>query len=493
MKKPMTKKVIAAVSAAAMVMSVTACSADETAAATAVADAATEVAATVEEPAAEEVVEEVAEEEEVSPYTVITDADGNTVDLGGMDIVIRNWWSGDPVPPTNDYEEARDEWREWIQETYNFTIKEQAISDWGSTPQDFVDYATTGGDENYIWVLRDDPAITSAMANGLMYDLSTLDCLDFSKDQYQANKLHEQYGKGGAIYAMYSGISEPRTGVYFNKRLLTEAGIDPETIYDMQADGSWTWDKFAELMTAVHRDTDNDGVVDVYGLTLNEGVMTTAAIFSNGGSYIDKDAEGKYVYNLEAPETLEALEWCVDMFTKFDQHDPQDAAWDYYKEEFVNGQAVFMVDDEYCGTPGNFLADMVDEVGFVMFPKGPSGSDYINVWSNNPASIPACYDADKAWKLAFAYDLFYAAPAGYEDYNGFLSTARAGIFDSRAVDETIAMMSEAEHGTIAFHGMIPDLDLGAQFVWNIGPNAVVSEQVEAIRDTWKSYVDAANQ
>ena len=55
------------------------------------------------------------------------------------------------------------------------------------------------------------------------------------------------------------------------------------------------------------------------------------------------------------------------------------------------------------------------------------------------------------------------------------------------------MMSESTHGTIAHHGLIPDLDLGPQFVWNIGPNSVVSEQVEAIRDTWKGYVDAANQ
>ncbi|MDY5870292.1 MAG: extracellular solute-binding protein, partial [Lachnospiraceae bacterium] len=285
--------------------------------------------------------------------------------------------------------------------------------------------------------------------------------------------------------------SEARTGVYFNKRLLTEAGIDPETIYDMQADGTWTWDKFDELMNTVHRDTDNDGVIDVYGLTVNEGNMTTAAIFSNNGSYVGKNADG-YYYNLESAETLEALEWTVEMFTKYDQHDPEGAEWDYYKEEFVNGQAAFMVEDEYAGTPGNFLQDMEDEVGFVMFPKGPKGDTYINVWSNNPVAIPACYDAEKAWKIAFAWNLYTDQPAGYEDYMD-LSNARAGVFDSRAVDETITMMMNPEHGTIAFHGLIPNLNLGPDFVWNIVPNCVVSEQIEAIRDTWKAYVDEANQ
>ena len=161
--------------------------------------------------------------------------------------------TGDPAEPTNDYEEAREEYRDWIQETYNFTIKEQAISDWTSAPADFTEYATTGGDENYIFVVRDDPAITNAMTQGLMYDLSTLDCLDFNQPKFQKNKLHEQYTKGNSIYAMFAGDSEPRTGVYFNKRLLTEAGIDPESLYELQANHEWTWDKFTELMDTVQR------------------------------------------------------------------------------------------------------------------------------------------------------------------------------------------------------------------------------------------------
>jgi hypothetical protein len=501
MRKSLTTKATAVIATAAMLTSMAGCGAQEAApastdtqqpaetAAETPADTATETAAESTEAPAEE-----AASDEYDPYKVITDESGNPIDLGGMEVIIRDWWSGDPAEPQNEYEEALKDYRDWIQETYNFTIKSQAISDWGSTPTDFVDYATTGGDENYVFILRDDPAITSAMANGLMYDLSTLDCLDFNDVKFQRNLLHKQYSKGDHIYAMFAGYSEARTGVYFNKRLLTEAGIDPESIYDMQADGTWTWDKFDELMSKVQQDKDNDGTIDVYGLTLNEGVMTTQAIFSNGGSYIDKDASGKFVYNLESPETLEALEWTVDMFNKYDAEvaNPEGAEWDYYKEQFLNGQAAFLVEDEYAGTPGNFLEDMKDEVGFVMFPKGPKMNDYINVWSNNPAAIPACYDAEKAWKIAFAWNLYTQAPsAEYLDYNGYLSTARNGIFDERAVDETIQMMTEK--GTVAYHGVVPNLNLGSDFVWNIGPGAVVSEQVEAIRDTWKAYVDEANK
>ncbi|MDC7294345.1 MULTISPECIES: ABC transporter substrate-binding protein [unclassified Butyrivibrio] len=499
MRKSLTTKTTAAIMAAATLVSMTACGDNTNGGATTEtpADTTATEAPAAETPAAEATTEAAAEEapsDEYDPYQIITDDSGNPVDLGGMEIVIRDWWSGDEAEPQNEYEEALKDYRDWIQETYNFTLKQTAMSDWGSTPTDFVDYATTGGDENYIFILRDDPAITSAMANGLMYDLSTLDCLDFNDVKFQRNLLHKQYSKGDSIYAMFAGYSEARTGVYFNKRLLTEAGIDPESVYDMQADGTWTWDKFEELMSKVQQDKDNDGTIDVYGLTLNEGNMTTAAVFSNGGSYIDKDANGNFVYNLESPETLEALEWTVKIFDTYDAEvaNPEGAEWDYYKEQFINGQAAFMVEDEYAGCPGNFLEDMQDEIGFVMFPKGPKMNDYINVWSNNPAAIPGCYDADKAWKIAFAWNLWTQAPsAEYLDYNGYLSTARNGKFDERAVDETITMMTEK--GTVAYHGMVPNLNLGSDFVWNIGPGAVVSEQVEAIRDTWKSYVDEANK
>ena len=183
-----------------------------------------------------------------------------------MEIIVRDWWSPEePAEPSNDYEESLDAYREWIQETYNFKIKQVAISDWGTTPQDFVDYVTTGGDDNnYVFILRGDAAIVSAMGNGLMYDLSTLDCLDFTKDKYTLNLIHEQYAKGDAIYAMSAGLAEPRTGVYFNKKVLADANVDFNEIYDAQKNGTWTWDKFTEIMDKVQVDKDNDGVNDIW-------------------------------------------------------------------------------------------------------------------------------------------------------------------------------------------------------------------------------------
>lgn len=434
--------------------------------------------------------------EDESPYPVLTDADGNVYDLGGMEIIIRDWYSpadGSVPAPKDDFEEAQQEYREWLQETYNFTLKEMAISDWGSTPQDFVEFATTGGDENYIFRLREDPAVTSAMASGLMYDLSTLDCLDFSESKFK-NKLHEKYSKGSAIYCMSTGDPEPRTGVFFNKRILTEAGIDPEEIYDLQASGDWTWDKFEEYLSIVQRDLDSDGVIDIAGFSDNNGV-NTMSVFSNDAAFIGKDANGNFTYALEDPNTLEALEWAAKIINEYRQVPPADAQWDYYKQAFLNGEIAFMPEDAYCmyyNSEDNrgWLTDAEDDFGFVMFPKGPKAKDYVNIWSDNPTAIPSCYDADRAWKIAFAFNLWTEPVPGYEDYFSY-AHVYAGARDTRAVDETFKMMTEK--GTIAYHNVVPSLDFGPDFIWSFGKGVVVSEAVEKIRDTWKSYVDAANQ
>lgn len=504
MKRKVVNKLLAASLATAMTVSMVGCGGGDAAPAeTPAQDAGSETpAAPAEDTAADTSTEAAGEDtaaEEESPYPVLTDADGNVYDLGGMEIILRDWWSpadGTYTEPQDAFGEAELEWREWAQETYNFTFKQMGISDWASTPQDFTEYATTGDDKNYIFITREDPATSSALASGLMYDLSTLDCLDFSEDKF-ANKMHEKFSKGDSIYAMASGDPEPRTGIYFNKRILEEAGINPEDLYDWQASGEWTWDKFEECLKAVQQDTDNDGVIDIAGFNENNSVIQMA-VYSNGGDFIGKDADGNFRYALDDPNTQEALEWGMHIIDEYRQTPPADAQWDYYKQAFVNGEVAFMPEDAYCmykkgedASQNGFVTEMEDDFGFVMFPKGPQMDDYINLWSENLTCIPSCYDADRAWKIAFAWNLWTNPVPGYEDYNSILPFVYAGARDTRAVDETFTMM--LEKGKVTYHGVIPQLDFGEPFLWKFSKGAVVSEIVEGISDTWKSYVDAANQ
>ncbi|MDE6940119.1 MAG: hypothetical protein K2P40_04135, partial [Lachnospiraceae bacterium] len=74
------------------------------------------------EPAGSEAQTETAEEEEdLTPEVRIDPTTGEPFDLGGMEIIIADWWTGEPEDPKTDFQAAQREYREWLQETYNFT------------------------------------------------------------------------------------------------------------------------------------------------------------------------------------------------------------------------------------------------------------------------------------------------------------------------------------------------------------------------------------
>lgn len=433
-------------------------------------------------------------DEDLGGYTLLKDENGNVYDLGGMEIVIRNWWSDGTIPePTDDYEEARVEYLDWIQETYNFTIREEGLSSYDSMPEDFSSYATTGGDENYIFTVWQGTALVSAMNNDLMYDLSTLDCLDFSEKKWKGGVHNLMVGTNGEIYGMNPGTPEARIGVYFNKAILEDANINPQDLYTWQENGEWTWEKFADLCEKVQRDTDNDGIIDVYAETSQRMQIYKGAVYSNGGEFIGKE-DGKYVNKLETNETLEALNWAMNLMNQYELPIASDAAWDYYVSAFKEGSAAFCIDDGYRFSD---FASMEDDWGFVCFPKGPKMDDYTNVYMDNVFTIPACYDADKAWKIAFAYNLYTDPIPGYEDYEGWSSGFYSKSRDLESVELTMARL--VKNGKITYHDMVTNINLGADILWTLGyPDsngnvATPAQRAEALRNTWNSYLEEANK
>lgn len=423
---------------------------------------------------------------------IYTDENGNVIDLGGMEIIICDWWSSDWHDNIGNAEtaaaEATEEYRLWLEETYNFTIKQVAATTWGDSPTDFTNIAMTGSEENYVWILRAG-AYLQPMEAGLFYDLSTLDCLDFTEEKWNTI-VKDLTTKGESVYAMRPEAAEARKGVFFNKRLLAEAGVDPESIYDMQANGTWTWEAFEELLAKLHRDTDNDGIVDKYAMMSFSSHLLPAAVVSNGVGFVMVDENGKYYNAAETDPFLEAMNWAMELVKKYEMPAPEGAEWNYFESAFINGEVAIQVHEEYFS---GSLANMEDDYGFVMFPKGPQADGYLWAPTDNVWVIPACYDADRAWKIAFAFNLFTNPTPGYtetDDWkNGFYSKYR----DDRAVDETIAMMRDSSTQFVWYSDLITGYDLGSDYIWDVyGQAATPAEQAEAMRGTWQAYIDAAN-
>lgn len=433
-------------------------------------------------------------EGELGKYTVITDADGNPIDLGGMHIIMRDWWTNPDTTQDNKsaYDEAREEYLEWIQETYNFTIEQKAISSWESVPEDFTNYVVTNGDdENYIFFLRADSTFIAAMNNGLMWDLTQLDSIDFSESKWDTGVMAVGT-KGDAVYAMNGEYPEPKGGMFFNKRVLTESGINPDEIYELQENMEWTWDKFEEMCEKVAADTDNDGVVDRYAMASFSAEWYPFAVFSNGGQFIGKDENGKLYNDLESEATMEALNWALDMWEKYDGHQyyPEDANWDYWMTAFTEGKAGFMARETYTAG-GQLNGTMKDDYGYVCFPMGPKMDDYTNVWNSNPVVIPSCYDEDRAWKLAFAYNLWTDPVPGFGEDAAWKYNYYKAFRDTEAVDYTIARL--VTNGFSTYHGYVPGIDLGPQLYWALNKDNTPAQQAEAIRDQWASYLEEVNK
>ena len=171
MRKNLSKKVVGLTLTTAMIASLTACNSSTSNDPTQPSTKGTDTETTSQaEQQSETTTEETTTEEETTLYT---DANGNVVDLGGMEIYIRDWWStpidGEDAEPNNKYEEARQDYLEWAQETYNFKIRQVGISSWESTPEDFLNYASSDPDDmNYLFILRSGKELASALSAGLM-------------------------------------------------------------------------------------------------------------------------------------------------------------------------------------------------------------------------------------------------------------------------------------------------------------------------------------
>ncbi len=493
---------------------------------------------------------------EESPYTPILDRNGDPVDLGGIEIVIRDWWT-DPslnyiANPRDDYEKAKKELAEWAMKTYNFKVTfdggeglrenpeyvegesgedvPKYIKDWDYIPVEYVEYVAdydkeADADEYYMFTLYDHPTVAEAVTSGKMYDLATLDYIDFSDPIFQGNKVHEQYSIKNHIYAMNTGICEPRTGVFFNKAVLKAAGIDPDTIYEAQKNGTWTWEMFDSLIAKV-TDIDPDDRLssdNVYGLVADQGSLAEALITSNGSSLVALE-DGEFVNKLSDPKTVAALKYAnklikeengfytQDIFVErymaadgvFDEIKDEDipadvkaagpeaidefcrhftedrigkweeehqefmeSTWEYYKEAFSYGNVGFIIGDHWMGTMP-YAEDMGwgdFDLGFVMMPAGPSG-ELMNLWKNNALVIPGCYDKEKAQKIAFAYYVINQEPKGFEGYNHYITYSELGKFDKRAIEETIPAMCHPNYGTVTYSSMVPKLEIGPQFLWD---------------------------
>ena len=430
-----------------------------------------------------------AEAPEGYPEIVNDPATGKPYDFGGATVTIYDYWSGDgarAAEPTEE-QQAQYDYRDWLEATYNVKIAQKQGGDWGTCAEEMINFVSAPDGSLRAYIIEPGK-VGSLVANGVAAPVK----YDFSAEKWNQATLNA-WAIGGQYYGMSTGASEPRGCVYFNKRLMEESGIDWNEIYDMQAAGTWTWAKFEELCKKATRDTDNDGVIDVWGVSGSGDDMYVLAVFGNGGSFFDFDAEGKLQPTMNSQATVDALNWGKTIQANYWMHTPEGANWDWYKEAWKAGSFAFYIYQTYGGYNDNSeMADMEDEWGCVAFPVPTEGAQYIHVASENTTLIPNVYDEATVSKIAFIIDMWTNPTPGYDDEFAWIGN-KYNYTDERAVDETYAMLREGKAGRdnkVVYLGTQNDV-LGNSLLWQLAGGDVAS-LIEAGLPAWQAACDTFN-
>ncbi len=412
--------------------------------------------------------------------------------FGGMEIIIGDWWTDADRPASSKQEEDERAFKEWTSKTYNVKVKQQAISGWGSNPQFVTNFCITGGDENYVLIIDGRSANVGVKAN-LFYDLSKIKSVNYKDASKYDQGVVQKLVRGDSFYAFNWGKPEPKEGVFFNKRLLEEAGFDKDLPYDLQKQGKWTWETFEDLCKKCTRDTDNDGVTDIWGLTTFSTTFSMGALSSNNACYIGLDENGKYVNEAGSDRAMEAWNWIAHMAETYQQPKPsEDANWDWFYTAFVNGEAVFLADEEYNAQPQGKFGSMNDDFGFVCFPLGPSGDGkYKTTHNSNMCIIPNIYGAEKCEKIAKAVDLYLEPTPGYDGPDAWKETYYACFRDPRAVDETIQLMMDNPNPR--YDTLISGLNTGDMVYAIFGGWRTPQEAYDECKNVWQGLIDDCNR
>jgi hypothetical protein len=424
------------------------------------------------------------------------------LDFGGRTVYIYDWWSNDDAEhSTRDKEpdaetQALYDYRDWLEETYNVKIVETALSDWGGNPTELTNINMNGGlngkgdDGDWCIIAIAADFAASPLANDLYMPWQ----IDVSGEKW--NKITNSFmTKDGKVYGVHVGKTEPRSCLFFNKRVLKEAGVEWETIYDMQKDGTWTWDAWKEIMSKVQRDKDNDGIIDIYGLTGSGDDLATALVFANGAKFFDKDENGRLSIAVNQQAALDALTERVAIWNEFAAPQPEGSNWDWFKAFWEQGTTAFYAGQTWQGfNDGAEMSDMEDEWGCVMVPKGPNADDYLAMACDNVYGIPNVYSDEVSLKIQQIYDLYTNDVPGTDPEDNWIGNKYNICSDERAVDETYAMMREAEH-TVANYtynlGSTNDI-LGNALLWGPINSMSAAEAVDASMNFWQDYVDVFN-
>lgn len=418
----------------------------------------------------------------------------NIRDLGGQHFIIGNWWSNwhvDTFEPQTEEAEARLFDRIDVMERYNFTMEVRRMGGWGEVRDMIPLEIMAGGRDVHIWYME--PAWFGTMNNQRLFAPLRDEFFDAATGLNWHMGTIDASRREGVPHGFALGIV-PGGGVFFNMRLLEEAGLDPELPFDLQLAGNWTWDTFMDVARATTRDLTGDGIPDTWGVATFGQEFLERALISNNAMFVGMDPDtGRFLNTTNTPEFLEALEWANDLGTEgVTMPEPEGMGWNFFIPAFENGMAAMRAAGEHeSGSIGNNLSD---PWGFVAFPKGPRADTHRFMGNTNFQAIPVNFSAEEVDDIMFAHRQWVRPMPTFDDPLAWTAGAFAAHYHPRSVNETLMMFSR-NPGLMspAFHLIVPGgMPHGPEFGWRIWHGNDPAVILEEAQPRWNDYLARAN-
>ena len=280
-----------------------------------------------------------------------------------------------------------------IEEQYDVVIKTINFDEFdrfGPSSDAYRRSAAAGSDDYDVFFGIQQYSLVDSM-NGLNVEYNAgLPYIDLSKPWWDSGILDVCYGD--KIYFAAGDITRSTLGyttlLLFNKNLFNESGL--EYPYQSVKDGTWTYDRFTNLIKDLPRDLNGDGVMnyrdDLYTISGWQYELPYNFHTTLGGNEVVKDGDGYPQINIFSERSLGAIDKTLDLFSEYGGYfNNRDYGVD--RTMFQNRQLYFldirMFEIERYG-----FRDMEDDFGMIPHPKlNEAAPHYTQLVNNNVVTV----------------------------------------------------------------------------------------------------------
>lgn len=238
--------------------------------------------------------------------------------------------------------------------------------DWAAVGEEALNRYLSGDSQYDLWRVPHNGFFTLA-TRGAIFPVSTILPEEYFETLPRITQVkNERLRYNGELLHFSAGVPDDYGHAPFmvvNLDLWERENLgDP---FDLYYEGKWDWETIEEIARRATRDTDGDGVVDQWGFAFIDPYFM---IFANGGSITRLNEDGKVVYSMGEPATLEALRKLNDW-----QNVQGLSYGDWQMREWSTGQTAMAFIPFWQINPNDY--DF--RHGVLPLPKGPNTDRHI--------------------------------------------------------------------------------------------------------------------